>query len=131
MITYAIVAALILTGMVSLPITRYIADKIYLSKDEDILPSLFGCLSILVPVGSNLYLLFLIGSKLSLSLVFANITLFAELVSIFMVTNYLSAIRDYRGIFLSYLLAIITALIITLILVQFFSTVSFYLSCRN
>jgi len=45
-ITYAIALAssLIITGFVQLPYTRYIADRIYEGKREDVLPSYFGLL---------------------------------------------------------------------------------------
>lgn len=116
-ITYVIIASLFASGMISLPLTRYVADQLYLERDEKVLPSLYGCLSIVLPAACLCYFIFLSLSHLPMTLILINLPILAEMTSIFIVTNYLTAVRNYRGILLSYVLSIAGAFLGAVVLV--------------
>ena len=44
MITYSLLASMLVTSIFSMVMTRYVADLLYQEKDEDVLPSLEGIL---------------------------------------------------------------------------------------
>lgn len=83
MVTYAIMAALFVNGLISLPLTRFVSDKLYLSQDRKVVPSFFGAMQLVLPLGSIIYLIFLLKSKLGPMNTFTNILLFGEHVCIF------------------------------------------------
>lgn len=120
MVTYAIMAALFVNGLISLPLTRFVSDKLYLSQDRKVVPSFFGAIQLVLPLGSIIYFIFLLKSKLGPMNTFTNILLFGELVCIFFSTNYLTAVKDYKGIVLSYVLAIVSSVLALLILTRIF-----------
>lgn len=107
MITYGLLASLLLTSVFSMVMTRYIADMLYQEKEERILPSLEGGLFIVIPVGVLIYGVFLCFSGLSLGIALMNLFFFAELLVVWMQMNYLSALKDYKGIMLGYMAAIL------------------------
>lgn len=116
MITYAIMASLFLTGVVSLPVTRFVSDELYMHEDKKIIPSYYGALAVILPPGVIIYFIFLLQSHLGSGITILNLMLFVLLSSIWLMSNYLSAIKDYKGIMFSYVIAIIAALISIFIL---------------
>lgn len=131
MITYAIMASLFLTGTISLPVTRYVSDCLYKEEDENVIPSLYGSLAVILPPGAVLYLIFLLQSKFSFTVTLLNLMLFLLLCCIWLQTGYLSAVKDYRGIMLSYVIAIGAAFLTLLLLHLFFGAAYwiFLMSC--
>ena len=102
MITYATLGSLFITGVISLPLTRYVSDMMYLGKNRRIIPALLGSISIVLPAGCALYLILLVRSDLSLAVIFLNLALLAEISAIFLVNGFLTAIRNYKGLLGSY-----------------------------
>ncbi len=116
MITYALLASLILTSIFSMVTTRYVADMLYQEKEDCVLPSLEGSLSIMLPVGGLLFGIFLIFSGIGWKLILLNFCFFMELVVVWMQMNYLTAIKDYKGIMYGYLVAIVVSVLVTILL---------------
>ncbi len=114
-ITYSLLASMIYSSVFSMVMTRFVADLLYEGKEEDVIPSLEGILSFLLPTGGTLWILFLYFSGIGFITGFLAFTLFSELLVVWTQMNYLSAIKDYKGILLSYVISIAVALITAII----------------
>lgn len=130
MITYSMLISLFINGLISLPLTRYVADQMYVGKDNRILPALFGCTSLTLPVSAAAYWLFMTASDIPISMRIVNVTILSELICIFLVNGDLTAIRNFRGIMLSYALAILAAFATVVGLTRFYqpSVLSFLIA---
>ena len=113
MTTYALLGSLILTGTISMPVTRYIADMLYQERNDLVLPSFEGSLMILLPIGFLACLAFQLQTGQGFTLVVLNLMLFCELIVVWMATSYLTAIKDYRSILIAYFLAIGTSFLVS------------------
>jgi len=110
MITYTLLASLIVTSFFSMPLTRYIADMLYEERKENVIASFWGSAGIMLVCGCLVYGLFLLFSGATLMQGFLCFVFFGELIITWNATSYLTAIKDYRGIMLSLTVAIGTAL---------------------
>ncbi len=115
MITYALLASLLITSIFSMVTTRYVADMLYQDKEENVLPSLEGALCLILPLGGLVFGVFLWFSGLTFGLGVLNFLFFMELLVVWMQMNYLTAIKDYKGIMIGYLIAIVVAVCTILI----------------
>jgi len=109
MITYTLLASVTVSSFFSMVVTRYVADMLFEDKNEAILPSFWGSTVILMMASSVLYGIFLIFSGATflqglLLFIFVN-----ELSITWNAMSYLTAIKDYKGIFLSFLAAVLVA----------------------
>lgn len=120
MITYSLLASMLFSGTFSMVMTRYVADLLYEEREKDILPSLEGVLNFLLPLGGVLWASFLVFSGIGPVLGILVFTLFMELVVAWTEMNYLSAVKDYKGILISYLSSIVIALLIAVAGCHFF-----------
>ncbi len=102
MITYCLLASMVYSSIFSMVMTRYVADLLYEEKSEDVLPSLEGVLCFLLPSGGVLWAFFVLFGGVSLALSVMIFVLFMELLATWTEMNYLSAVKDYKGILLSY-----------------------------
>ncbi len=110
MITYALLGSLVLTGFITMPLTRYVSDMLYEGREDLVLPSFEGALAVLLPVGVVLCLAFQLATGQGSMIVMLNVMLFGELIVVWISTTYLSAIKDYRGILTGYLISMSTAI---------------------
>lgn len=130
MITYSLLASLTLTSLFSMVVSRFIADVLYEEKADRILPSLFGNLCILLPLGGIPYGIFLFFSGGKPLQCLLNFIFFMELVVQWTMMNDLSAVKNYKGILRGFLLALAAAFLSALILTFFFPvSVSLLLFC--
>ncbi len=87
-------------------ITRFIADMLYGEKFEYIMPSLYGVLSIAVPLSGIIGILFFWNSPLQFEIKLVSYFLFMELVIVFIMMEYLSTLKDYMKIVKSFFMGI-------------------------
>ena len=106
MITYTLLASLLVTSFFSMVVTRFIADMLYEEKKEAILPSFWGSNSIMLLTGCVLYGTFLLFSGVGNIDKFLCLWLFGELVVVWNAMSYLTAIKDYKGIMISFTAAV-------------------------
>ena len=66
MITYTLLASLVLTSFLSMPVTRFLADMLFEHHEETILPSFWGSTTLMLAVGAVLYAVFLLFSGATL-----------------------------------------------------------------
>lgn len=110
MITYALLGSLLITNIFGMVVTRYIADLLYQEKEDEVIASLAGSLFIILPIGCLAFGIFLLFAGISFFQVFLNLILEAELICVWMMMNYLTAIKNYKGILIGYLLSIMVSL---------------------
>lgn len=116
MITYTMLASTLVTSFFSQVVTRFVSDMLFTENNGAVLPSFWGSIVITMIVGSVIYGTFLIPSGASFLQALLCYTLFGELIIVWNAMNFLSAIKDYKSIFLSFFAAIAVCLSIGLLL---------------
>lgn len=114
-ITYAIALAssLIVTGIIQLPFTRYVADLIYYNKEDEILPSYFGAIFAAWIIGLPFIvpLVLWVFEQQSLLFLIGVISTFLILCGVWISNILAASLKYYKGVvwayFLSYLLIIV------------------------
>lgn len=109
MVTYTLLFSLVLTNTFSLVTTRFTADNIYMEKNKRILPSFWGSISIMLVFGCVTYGIFLWNAGIPYGYQALCELLFAELIFVWVEINYLTAIKDYKGIIITFFLALLAA----------------------
>lgn len=109
MITYTLLASVTVTSFFSMVVTRYVADMLFEEKKEAILPSFWGSSVIMMSLGGILYGVFLIFSGATFLQGVLCFVLFEELILVWNAMSYLTAIKDYKGIFLSFFTCVLVA----------------------
>lgn len=107
MITYTLLASLTVTSFFAMVVTRFLADMLYEDREETILPSFWGSSGIMLVTGGILYGVFLLFSGATLVQQVLCFGLFGELIVVWNAMSYLTAIKDYRGIMLSFTAAVV------------------------
>ena len=106
MVTYTLLASLTLTSFFSMPVTRFLADMLFAEREEEVLPSFWGSNAIMLVTGAALYGVFLLFSGATLLQGLLCLWLFNIMIVNWNGMNYLTAIKDYRGILCSFVAAI-------------------------
>ena len=102
-VVYAFIFAQIFASGFKMLITRFIADMLYKEKYELVLPSLYGVISIAVLLSGIAAIIFYWNSPLPLPIKFVSYLLFLELVIVFIMMEYLSTVKDYMKIVISFI----------------------------
>ncbi len=97
-VVYAFIFSVLITGGISLLLTRFIADRMYEQKFEYLLPSYYGSIGVCLPVGALAAWGFLHGVSAEPAYKLAAYLLFAELIVIWLQAVLLSALKDYKRI---------------------------------
>nr|WP_302597990.1 exopolysaccharide Pel transporter PelG [uncultured Cellulosilyticum sp.] len=103
-IVYAFVFSQIITSGFTMVMTRYVADQIFKKAYENIMPSLYGIILICLPITAVVAGVFYFKSPLAFSFKLLAYTFTLEMTIIWILTIYLSALKDYRKIIIAYLL---------------------------
>ncbi len=120
MITYTLLASITVTSLFSMVITRFTADMLYEDKKSAVLPSFWGSSTLMMTVGSVLWAIFLAFSGANLTCCILMFIFFNEMIIVWNAMSYLTAIKDYKGIFLSYLTAILVIFVLGFLLIWLF-----------
>ena len=116
MITYTLLFSLMVNSILSLPITRYIADRIFEGRDSYVLPAFMGSNFLLLTIGGVLYALFLCLSRTELMPALLMMLFLGELIVNWNAMSFLSAVKDYKAIFIAFLYSIGLSLALAVIL---------------
>ena len=114
-ITYALLASVTVSSFFSLAVTRYTADMLFEKNYDAVIPCFWGATVVMQAVGSILYGGFLCISGVSFFQGFLGFTLFNELLIVWNAMSFLSAIKDYKGIFQSFFVSVAVTLLLVLI----------------
>ena len=112
MITYTLLASVTVTSFFSMVVTRYVADMLFEEKNQAVLPCFWGSTVIMMAVGSLLYGIFLLFSGATLIQGILCFVLFGELIIVWNAMSFLSAIKDYKGIFMSFLTSVAASILL-------------------
>ena len=116
MITYTLLASLVLTSFLSMPVTRFLADMLFDHDEKMILPSFWGSTGIMLVVGAVLYTVFLLFSGATLMQGALCLWLFLEMIVNWNAMSYLTAIKDYKSILYSFVAAVLVAFVTSCVL---------------
>ena len=116
-ITYSLLFSLLLSSLLLFVLARYVADMLYINAYHHILPSLYGALSLFLVVGAFLWSIFLYFSGLEIRYGVYSFVLFCEGLVVWIQINYITAIKEYRGILIGFMIGILAGLLIGLLLV--------------
>lgn len=118
-VVYAFIFSQIIASGFKMMITRFIADMLYSEKFEYIIPSLYGVLSIALPVSGIIGIIFFWNSPLRFEIKLVSYLLFMELVVVFIIMEYLSTLKDYMKIVKSFLWGIGTIIGLSFVFFRF------------
>ncbi len=110
MVTYTLLVSLIVTSAFSMVTTRYTADQLYMEKESMVMPSFLGSVSVMLVVGCIGYGIFLLFSGIPLTYQVLCLMFFGEMIIVWTEINYLTAIKDYKGILLTFAVALAVSL---------------------
>lgn len=116
-IMYAFVFAMINVSGFVIVISRYIADKFYVKDTKDVLASLTGMIAITGITGGIACLVFFKDSPLPTVIKLASYCLLIELSILFILMTYVSALKDYKRIAISYGIGVFLTIIGSIILI--------------
>ena len=112
MITYTLLTSVVVTSFFSMVVTRYVSDMLFEEENRGVIPTFWGSTVLMMAVGSVLYGLLLVFSGATFLQCFFCFILFNELIIVWNAMSFLSAIKDYRGIFLSFLTSVTLSLLV-------------------
>ena len=112
MITYTLLSSILVTAFFSMVVTRFTSDMLYEENTKAVLPSFWGSTTVMLTLGCLLYGIFLIFSGATFLQGILLFVFFGELIIVWNVMSYLTAIKDYKGIFLSFLTSILVAFLV-------------------
>ncbi|QHE53634.1 exopolysaccharide Pel transporter PelG [Pontibacillus sp. HMF3514] len=117
---YAFIFSQIITGGFTFSISRYVADQTYLNKNEYILSSMYGLISICVMLGGVVAFIFYFDSPLDFAFKLSSFLFFICLIIIWVQAMYVSALKDYIKIVRSFIVGVLISTILILISVILF-----------
>lgn len=117
-ITYSLLFSLLLTSVFLFVLARFVADMLYVNALHRILPSMYGSMSILLVIGAVLWAVFLYFSKLEIAYTIFSFFLFCEGVVVWVQINYITAVKEYRGILIGFIIGILTGLLMGFFLIK-------------
>ncbi|MEG0471200.1 MAG: exopolysaccharide Pel transporter PelG [Solibacillus sp.] len=120
-ITYSFVFSIVVTSGLSLLVTRFISDKIYERKYEQIISAYYGSLMLIVPIAAIIAMLFLWGVNEHIGYKVVAYIYFIELIVIWMQNVFLSALKDYKRIFRGFVVAVLLSVVTSFLLFNFTS----------
>lgn len=115
-ITYSLLFSLLLSSIFLFVLARYIADMLYVNAHHRILPSMYGSMSLILGIGSVAWLVFLYFSKLEFIYSIYSFFLFCEGSVVWIQINYITAVKEYKGILIGFVFGITTGLLVGLCL---------------
>ncbi len=97
--TYAFALSLILVGPFQLVLTRHAADRFFAKSQESVFPSCYGALAIIAVLSATIggaFFFILVPGTLLYQISATSLMMMVS--CIFIVSNYLSALRDYKAV---------------------------------
>lgn len=116
-ITYSLLFSLILTSTLLYVLSRYVADMLYIEEYDRILPSMYGAISIFLVFGSVIWGAFLYFSGIKFTYAVYSFILFNEGIVVWVQMSYISALKEYKGILLGFLVAVVSGLLVSFLFI--------------
>lgn len=119
MITYTLFYSMFITNLFNMITTRFFSDSVYLDKKGAIMPCFYGSVSLMLILGCTTYGIFLHFSGIPLLYRLFCFILFGELIIVWTEISFLTALKDYKEILLTFFFALIAAFIAGYVLIFF------------
>ena len=116
-ITYALIASMLLNNIFSNTITRYVADLLFTEKPKRVMPSLHGALAIQLVTGTLFYGPFMIFSGVGPLNSVLGFMIFCELIVVWTLISFVSAVKDYVRIIVIFAFGVVAAVVSGLVMV--------------
>lgn len=117
-ITYSLLFSLLLINTLSYVLSRYVADMVYTSQNERIIPSMYGSIALLLCVGAPAWTIFLTISQLPLLYSIFSLTLFCLAIIVWTQISYITDIKRYKEIIFGFTFGIIASFLTGYLLVE-------------
>ena len=117
MLTYSLLASLVATSWLNMVVTRYVSDMLYSGQAGRVMPSFYGSCTILLLLGGLPYGVFLCFSGVAFVYKVLCLWYTAVLIVVWVEMVYLTALKDYRGILLAFVISLMAGFLLALILV--------------
>lgn len=117
-ILYAYVFSMIVSSGFNMIISRYISDKLFVNNIKDILSSLIGIIATVLIFAGLISIVLYFKSPLPFLQKYFSYAIFIELVILNILMAYISAIKNYKQVVLSFVLGSITTILITFFLTK-------------
>ena len=111
-VVYAFVFSQILSSGFTLVMTRYLADSLSIGRYQDITASLFGLGAILTTIGGVAAGVFFWDKPLPLMTKWLAYLFFAQLLLVWTESVYLTAVKKYKRLLLSYLAGVVVSILL-------------------
>ncbi|MEF3303221.1 exopolysaccharide Pel transporter PelG [Paenibacillus sp. GYB003] len=118
-VVYCFIFSVLLTGGVSMLLTRFTADMMYQKKHEYLLSSFYGAAAVCLPIGALCAVLFLSRVPAGPGYKLATFVFFSELIVIWLQSVFLSALKDYKRIARNFLYGVAIAVVGSWLLLSF------------
>ena len=118
-VTYTLLFSLFVNGIFTLPVTRYVADRLFDGQDEYVLPAFMGSNFLLLTIGGILYAIFLIVSRTELISAILMMVFLGELIVNWNAMSFLSAVKDYKAILYAFLASVGLSLLLAVVLLVY------------
>jgi len=114
--TYSYIFSLLNVSGIIMIISRYVSDKLYIEETENILASMLGAIAICVATGGIFGFIFYAASSLPFIFKLFSYLIFIELSVINILMIYVSAVKDYKKVALSFCLGLIITIAMAIFL---------------
>ena len=116
-ITYSLIGSMLLNNIFSTTITRYVADMMYSRKEKRVMPALHGGITAQLAVAAVVWGPFMIFSGAGPVYSVMGFILFCQLIAVWTLINFISAVKDYIRIIVVFAAGVASAIIVGLGLV--------------
>ncbi|MBP3508241.1 exopolysaccharide Pel transporter PelG [Oscillibacter sp.] len=115
LLTYSLLASLFISSWFNMGVTRFISDMFYEEKNDKVMSSFYGSTAIMLVLCVVLYGTFLHFSGVSLAYRLLCLWFSLVLIVVWNEMIYLTAVKDYQSIVLSFSISLMTGFLLVLI----------------
>ncbi len=108
--TYSYIFSMLNVSGIIMTVSRYVSDKLYIEDTKDVLASMVGAISICVATGSIFGFIFYISSPIPFLFKLFSYLIFIQLSVINILMVYVSAVKDYKKVALSFSIGLIVTI---------------------
>lgn len=117
MLTYSLLVSLLITAAFNMVVTRFVSDMLFEDKNEKVMPSFYGTVSIELVICLVIYGTFLIFSGATFTQGILCLWFSMVLIVVWTEMIYMTALKDFRAIVVSFALSLMIGFLIMLITV--------------
>ena len=115
MLTYSLLVSLSITSWFNMGVTRFVSDMFYEEKNDKVIPSFYGSSAIMLVLCTVLYGTFLHFSGVRLLYRLLCLCFSLVLIVVWNEMNYLTAVKDYQAIVLSFAISLMAGFLLILV----------------